>query len=98
MSIKITCEEKITKKTYELEVLPTATVQEVRTELAPLIKRKLAGILLFSDDEYLQNEFRLDQYGICDGAHLTFEARLCGVLPANHDWSKSGLKTKRFAF
>jgi hypothetical protein len=39
--------------------------------------------------------------GVGDGATLNYEARMCGILPADHDWSAS-IKTKapttRFAF
>jgi hypothetical protein len=98
--ITIHCVPKSFGDSYDICVSPTATIHEVRTFLAPLIKRKLAGILLFDGDDYLQNNIRLDQYEIGDGATLNYEARMCGILPADHDWSKSGLKTKptRFAF
>jgi type I restriction-modification system DNA methylase subunit len=54
----------------------------------------------FDGDEYLQNKVPLLDYGIADGHLLLFEVRMCGILPADHDWSQSGLKTKptRFAF
>ena len=100
MTLRITCIEKSLKTSQTVEVPVTATVHDVRVELSKLIKRKLPGILLFDGDEYLQNHVPLAEYGIADGASLNYEARLCGVLPADHDWSKSGLKTKqtRFAF
>jgi hypothetical protein len=79
-----------------------ATVQEVRTALSSHVKHKIAGILLFDGEFYLQNTVTLQEYEISDGATLFFECRMCGPLPANHDWSKSGLPPKpvktRFAF
>lgn len=101
--MKITCMQKGgLARTFTVEVPADAMVQKVREELAPLCKNKLAGLLLFDGDEYLQNHVRLDEYGIGDGATLYYEARMCGILPADHDWSKSGIKikspTKRFAF
>ena len=101
--MKITINERnALRRTFTVEVPADAMVQQVREALAPLSKNKLAGILLFDGDEYLMNDVRLDEYGIGDGALLLFEARMCGVLPADHDWSKSGIKTKpptkRFAF
>jgi len=85
---------------FEVEVTENATIQNVREGLAPLCKGKLAGILLFDGDEYLQNHVHLSEYCISEGQLLSFEMRMCGILPADHDWSKSGLKTKpvRFAF
>ncbi len=100
-SINLTIEEKGgLKRVFTICVSPFATIQEVREILQPLCKGKLPAILLFFEDEYLQNHVRLDQYDIGEGARLFYEVRMCGVLPANHDWSKSGLKTKqtRFAF
>ena len=99
--VHLTLEEKGgLKRKFTVEVPAAATVQAVREVLSPLCKGKLAGILLFDGEDYLQNHVTLDAYEIADGAHLYFETRMCGVLPANHDWSKSGLKTKqtRFAF
>ena len=100
MTLRITCVEKYLKTSQTVEVPATATVHDVRIELSKIIKRKLPGILLFEGEEYLQNHVSLAEYGIGDGASLIYEARLCGILPADHDWSKSGLKTKqtRFAF
>ncbi len=88
------------RRSFSVSVMANATVQNVREALSPLCKSKLAGILLFDGEDYLQNHVQLDQYEIKDGATLLYEARMCGILPANHDWSKSGLKVKqtRFAF
>lgn len=99
--IKLTIQEKGgLKREFVVEVPVNATIQNVREALAPLCKAKLAGILLFDGEDYLQNHIRLEEYDIKDGARLLYEARMCGILPADHDWSKSGLKTKqtRFAF
>ena len=101
--MKITCVQKGgLQRTFSVEVPADATVQKVREELAPQCKGKLAGILLFDGDEYLQNHVRLDEYSIADGATLYYEARMCGILPADHDWSASiktkAHPTKRFAF
>ena len=101
--MKITCNEHNgLRRAFTVEVTADATVHQVRETLAPLCKNKLAGILLFDGDEYLQNHVRLDEYCIEDGATLNFEARMCGLLPADHDWSVSSIKTKpptkRFAF
>ncbi len=100
-SIKLIIQEKGgLKREFVVEVPANATIQNVREVLAPQCKAKLAGILLFDDEDYLQNHIRLEEYDIKDGARLFYEARMCGIVPADHDWSKSGLKTKqtRFAF
>jgi hypothetical protein len=101
--MRINCQEKGgLRRLFAVEVTADATVQNVREGLAPQCKTKLAGILLFDGDEYLQNHVRLEEYGVGDGATLNYEARMCGILPADHDWSASGVKTKapmkRFAF
>lgn len=101
--MKIRCVERAgLRRMFEVEVTENATIQNVREALAPLCKGKLAGILLFDGDEYLQNHVPLSEYCIPDTHLLLFEMRMCGILPADHDWSKSGLKTKptplRFAF
>lgn len=96
--ITVTCIEKYTKREAVISISATNTVQQLREALAAVVKRKAAGILLFEGDDYLQNHVRLDQYGIVDGAQLIYEARMCGVLPLDYDWSKSGIKTKRFVF
>ena len=101
--MKITCNERnALRRSFVIEVPADATVQKVREELALQCKNKLAGILLFDGEEYLQNFVLLDEYGIGDGATLNFEARMCGILPADHDWSGSfktkAPPTKRFAF
>lgn len=87
---------KSTGLQIECKVPRDATIQTVREKLAPLIKRKLHSILLFEGEDYLQNEVTLAQYDIAEGATLLYEARLCGILPINYDWSQSGLQTKRF--
>jgi hypothetical protein len=96
-SIRIECQEKGgLRRVHEVHVPVDATVQAVREALAPLARAKVAGLLLFDGDEYLQNAVRLSDYEIADGARLLFEARMCGILPADHDWSASaGIKTKR---
>ncbi len=101
--IRLTCQERnALKRVFTLEVPASATIQEVRTLLSSHVKHKIAGILLFDGDYYLQNDVTLDAYEIGDGATLFFECRMCGPLPLNHDWSKSGLPPKpvktRFAF
>jgi hypothetical protein len=102
--ISITCQERnALKRVIPLEVPANATIQEVRTALSTHVKHKIAGILMFDGDYYLQNHITLDAYEISDGATLFFECRMCGPLPLNHDWSKSGLPPKpvketRFAF
>jgi len=101
--ISITCQERnALKRAFTLEVPASATIQEVRTLLSSHVKHKIAGILLFDGACYLQNAVTLEEYEIDDGATLFFECRMCGPLPLNHDWSKSGLPPKpvktRFAF
>jgi hypothetical protein len=99
--MKLRCQERAgLRRIFEVEVPENATIQNVREGLAPLCKGRLAGILLFDGDEYLQNKVPLLEYEIADGHLLLFEVRMCGILPADHDWSQSGLKTKptRFAF
>jgi hypothetical protein len=99
--MKLKCVERgVLKREYEVEVPENATIQNVREVLSPLCKGRMPGLLLFDGDEYLQNHVKLGEYGIVDGQKLGFEMRMCGPLPADHDWSKSGLKTKptRFAF
>ena len=103
MIISITCQERnALKRVFTLEVPASATIQEVRTLLSSYVKHKIAGILLFDGAYYLQNAVTLEMYEIGDGATLFFECRMCGPLPLNHDWSKSGLPPKpvktRFAF
>ena len=97
-NITVICIEKYTKRLTEMKIAPESTVQMLRELLGATVKRKAAGILLFEGEEYLQNHVRLDQYEIRNGATLIYEARMCGVLPLDYDWSKSGIKTKRFAF
>ena len=97
-SITVVCIEKYTKRETTIVIAAESTVQNLREALAVAVKRKAAGILLFEGEDYLQNHVRLDQYDIRNGATLIYEARMCGVLPLDYDWSKSGIKTKRFAF
>ena len=97
-SITVVCIEKYTKRETTIVIAAESTVQNLREALAMAVKRKAAGILLFEGEDYLQNHVRLDQYDIRNGATLIYEARMCGVLPLDYDWSKSGIKTKRFAF
>ena len=97
-SITVVCIEKYTKRETTIVIAAESTVQDLREALAVAVKRKAAGILLFEGEDYLQNHVRLDQYDIRNGATLIYEARMCGVLPLDYDWSKSGIKTKRFAF
>jgi hypothetical protein len=97
--ITIHCVEKYSKKIVYIMVDDTAYVQDVRAALAAEVKRRVASLLLFEGEDYLQNHVSLSNYEIGDGATLIYESRLCGILPANYDWSNSGLKTKysRFA-
>ena len=99
--IHLTCVERGgLRRSYVVEVTDDATVQAVREALALQTKRKVASLLLFEGEDYLQNHVLLTDYGITDGATLGYESRMCGILPADHDWSASGLKVKqtRFAF
>lgn len=88
-------ERNALRRLFSVEIDAVATVQHVREALAPLCGGKLAGILLFDGDEYLQNHERLEAYEIGDGATLNFEMRMCGPMPADYDWSQSLPKTKR---
>jgi len=98
MSLKITCKNRYNDKNYVVLVDTNATINDIRIGLSAQTKNKLDSLLLFMDDEYLQNFVSLSEYDIKDGAILIYEARLCGPLPVNYDWSKSGLKTKYSRF
>jgi len=95
--LRIECQEKGgLRRVFEVSVPSTATIQTVREALAPLAHVKIASILLFDGEEYLQNSVLLEEYEIISGARLLFEARMCGVVPADYDWSVSaGIKAKR---
>ena len=95
-TIRIECQEKGgLRRIFEVIVPTNATVQTVREALAPLARVKVASILLFEGDEYLQNAVKLEEYEITTGTRLVFEARMCGIVPADYDWSTSaGIKTK----
>jgi hypothetical protein len=99
--MRLTCVERGgLGRSFVIEVDEGVKVQAVREALALQTKRKVASLLLFDGEDYLQNHVSLADYGIVDGATLTYESRMCGILPADHDWSNSGLKVKqtRFAF
>jgi hypothetical protein len=99
--MRLTCVERGgLRRSFVIEVDDGAKIQAVREALALQTKRKVASLLLFDGEDYLQNHVSLKDYGIADGATLTYESRMCGILPADHDWSNSGLKVKqtRFAF
>lgn len=98
MSLKITCKNRYNDKNYVVLVDTNATINDIRIGLSAQTKNKLDSLLLFMDDEYLQNFVPLSEYDIEDGVELIYEARLCGPLPVNYDWSKSGLKTKYSRF
>lgn len=99
MNITVSCVNKYNKRAYDVTVPQDGVVQDIRIVLASLTKNKLDSLLLFEGDEYLQHFVPLSEYEIKDGSSLIYEARLCGILPVNYDWSKSGVKTKfsRFA-
>jgi hypothetical protein len=100
-TLEITCVERGgLARSFQVRVATSKTVQAVREALALQTKRKVASLLLFDGEDYLQNHVALADYGIADGAILRYESRMCGILPADHDWSTSGLKVKqtRFAF
>jgi hypothetical protein len=98
MSISVTCKNKYTDRSFTVSVPEDGTVHDIRLALVPLTKNRLDSLLLFEECEYLQHFVPLKEYGIGDGATLIYEARLCGPLPVNYDWSKSGLKTKHSRF
>ena len=99
MSLKITCTNRFNpSRSYTVIVPENGVVQDIRISLQHVCLAKLDSILLFDGDEYLQNFVPLTDYGISDNAVLIYESRLCGPLPVNYDWSKSGLKTKYSRF
>ena len=89
-TIRIECQEKAgLRRIFEVIVPTNATVQTVREALAPLARVKVASILLFEGDEYLQNAVKLEdavkleEYEITADTRLVFEARMCGLVPGS---------------
>jgi hypothetical protein len=77
-----------------VDVEPSKTVLELRELVSKELKVRVNNLIILLDDEFLDADMNLADYGVSETSELTFEIKMCGPVPINRDWGTAGYKRK----